>query len=154
MDDTVNMDVEILHIAECPNWQAVKPLIETAIGQQALSRTAIRFRLLTSEAEAKELDFAGSPTIFVNGRDLFPTTGYPGGLACRVYPTPEGLAGMPTLAQVKEALHVRSQEGAYKCDCCGRELPRKRLHAIGEPPSYICRRCGLWVAMRRRQDAF
>lgn len=146
------MKIEILHIAECPNWEAVKPLLEHALDPAVLAESEISFRLLTSEMEAAQLDFAGSPTVLIDGRDLFPSSGYPGGLACRVYPTPAGLAGMPTAAQVKEALDLRRGESGFHCDCCGRQMPRKKLHMIGEPPSYICRRCGLWVALRRQPD--
>jgi predicted SprT family Zn-dependent metalloprotease len=40
----------------------------------------------------------------------------------------------------------------HNCSCCGRELPRKRLHELGEGEAFICRRCGLWVATRWRAD--
>lgn len=38
------------------------------------------------------------------------------------------------------------------CSCCGRHLPRRRLHALGDTGAYICRRCGLWVALRLHGD--
>lgn len=37
------------------------------------------------------------------------------------------------------------------CSCCGRNKPRAALHAL-ERGAYICRRCGLWVALRLRRD--
>lgn len=37
----------------------------------------------------------------------------------------------------------------FHCSCCGRELPRRKLHALEDRNAYICRRCGLWVALRR-----
>ena len=37
------------------------------------------------------------------------------------------------------------------CSCCGRTYPRRRLHALSDT-AYICRRCGLWVALRLRPD--
>ena len=146
------MNIEILHIAECPNWQAVKPLLESALGQDHVTKPEIVFRLVTSQSEAELLDFPGSPTILIDSRDLFPSTGYPGGLACRIYPTPAGLAGLPTLAQIKAALDSMRKGADPECDCCGRSMPRAKLHAVGDPPSYICRRCGLWIALRWRRD--
>lgn len=38
------------------------------------------------------------------------------------------------------------------CTCCGRSLPRRKLHALGEGGVFICRRCGWWVALRLRRD--
>lgn len=43
-------------------------------------------------------------------------------------------------------------EEALRCSCCGRVLPRRKLHALGDGGTYICRRCGLWVAVRPRRD--
>jgi hypothetical protein len=49
------------------------------------------------------LSFHGSPTIIVDGHDPFPTAGQPG-LACRIYQTPAGPAGAPTVEQLRSAL--------------------------------------------------
>ncbi|MBM7832707.1 hypothetical protein JOE59_003412 [Agromyces cerinus] len=64
--------------------------------------------LLTTPEAARETPFAGSPTIAVDGRDLFPSKDATDALACRVYPTPPGLAGVPTVEQVAEALRAPS----------------------------------------------
>ena len=48
--------------------------------------------------------FAGSPTITADGADIFPDGAPSRDLACRMYPTPAGHAGVPTVDQVKEAL--------------------------------------------------
>lgn len=39
------------------------------------------------------------------------------------------------------------------CSCCRRELPRRKLHALEDGNAYICRRCGLWVALRLSKRA-
>jgi hypothetical protein len=55
--------------------------------------------------EAKRLRFPGSPTIRVDGRDLFPAPERESwGLGCRVYTTPQGLRGSPTPEMLREAL--------------------------------------------------
>ena len=54
---------------------------------------------------ARELRFPGSPTIRVDGEDLFPVperAEY--ALGCRIYASPEGLRGSPTTAMLWEAL--------------------------------------------------
>lgn len=54
--------------------------------------------------EAEELGFIGSPTVLVDGRDPFARGGEPVAMACRVFRTPDGLAGSPTVEQLVEAL--------------------------------------------------
>ena len=52
--------------------------------------------------------FAGSPTILVDGRDLFPqSVEGTGGLACRVYWTPGDPAGTPRVEDIMGALSDR-----------------------------------------------
>jgi len=34
-----------------------------------------------------------------------------------------------------------------RCGCCGRSLPARRVHELGDTPGvYVCARCALWVA--------
>jgi hypothetical protein len=40
--------------------------------------------------------FAGSPTVLVEGQDLFPDAPPITHLACRVYPSPDGPSGSPS----------------------------------------------------------
>jgi hypothetical protein len=56
-----------------------------------------------------ELDTPGSPTILVNGRDLFPLGEGPfaAALCCRLYITPEGPKSHPTVGMVRDALRER-----------------------------------------------
>lgn len=41
---------------------------------------------------------------------------------------------------------------ALGCSCCGRSYQRSKLHALGDSGAFICRRCGLYVALRLRHD--
>ncbi len=43
-----------------------------------------------------------------------------------------------------------SVEQSAECSCCGRTLPLHRLHRLSGDAAYICRRCGLWVALSPR----
>ncbi len=60
--------------------------------------------LVESPEQAEAIGFRGSPSILVNGADLFPDPAAPVGLACRIYATPDGLAGSPTSDQLRSAL--------------------------------------------------
>lgn len=45
-----------------------------------------------------------------------------------------------------------SSETQYFCSCCGRDLPRAKLHSLNDGAAFICRRCGRWVAFLWRGD--
>lgn len=98
------MDVEVLHIDDCPNWQEAGRRTQAALAATGHAEQAVRYRLLSTSNDAAETTFAGSPTITLDGTDLFPTDGRTNDLACRVYPTPTGLAGLPTIEQIIAAL--------------------------------------------------
>lgn len=58
-----------------------------------------------TDEEARRLRFPGSPTIRLGGQDLFPVPEQGDWrLGCRVYTTPEGLKGSPTVSMLREAL--------------------------------------------------
>lgn len=98
------MDVEVLHIEDCPNWQEAGRRTEEALAATGHAGQPVRYRLLSTSNDAIETAFAGSPTITLDGTDLFPSDGRTNDLACRVYPTPTGLAGLPTVEQIIAAL--------------------------------------------------
>ena len=43
-------------------------------------------------------------------------------------------------------------DSSVQCSCCGRTLPRLKVHRMSDGAGYICRRCGLWIALRPRND--
>ena len=60
---------------------------------------------VNSDDEAERLRFPGSPTIRVDGEDLFPVAGREDWrLGGRVYATPQGLKSFPTAEMLREAL--------------------------------------------------
>jgi len=54
--------------------------------------------------EAERLGFHGSPSIRVDGVDVFADADTAVGLSCRVYRTPDGPAGAPTVVQLQAVL--------------------------------------------------
>jgi hypothetical protein len=103
------MEIEILHIDECPNWEEAGQRVRTALDSMGLSKVGVGYRLLRTSAEAAEVPFAGSPTILVDGVDAFPSEGQTTDLACRLYPTATGFAGLPTVDQLVEVIAVRGR---------------------------------------------
>ncbi|WNM23705.1 DF family (seleno)protein [Demequina capsici] len=100
------MRVELLYFDGCPSWREAESRLIVALGRACGTSTVERV-CVTDEAHAAALEFPGSPTFRVDGADLFPTADAVGGLSCRLYRTPEGLSGAPTVAQLVEALAGR-----------------------------------------------
>ena len=68
------------------------------------SRTSIVTTLLHTDQEAQGRGFAGSPTFLIDEWHPFDRPSHSVRLACRLYPTPEGLGGVPPLADLRQAL--------------------------------------------------
>ncbi|BDI24261.1 thioredoxin family protein [Herbiconiux sp. L3-i23] len=98
------MSIQILHIEACPNWVEAGDRVQEAMRLLGSDDVEITFRQLTPTKDAMHVPFAGSPTILLDGEDLFPGAEPIPELACRVYATPTGLAGLPTVEQIVEAM--------------------------------------------------
>jgi len=98
------MELEVLHIEDCPNWHEAGVRASHALSGVGRPDVRVTYRLLRTPDEAATTAFAGSPTLALDGVDLFPSDGRTADLACRVYVTPQGLAGLPTEDQIIDAL--------------------------------------------------
>lgn len=101
------MSIEILHIDDCPNWREAGVRLRAALTEVGAADAAVGFRLLTNRNDVTQSAFAGSPTILIDGSDLFPTPGTTDDLACRVYVSEGRLAGLPTVDELVAALRTR-----------------------------------------------
>ncbi len=99
------MRVEILHIDDCHNWREAGRLTQEAL-EFAGRDEKVSYRLLETPEEASATAFAGSPTITIDGDDLFPSEGRTSELACRIYFTSSGIAGLPEFDQLVESIHA------------------------------------------------
>lgn len=89
------MKVDILHIADCPTWQAAVEELRAALDATSHGGVNINLILVESADQATQLPFAGSPTIVIDGIDLFPSDDRSDDMACRIYWTTSGLKGHP-----------------------------------------------------------
>jgi len=96
------MDVALLYFDDCPNWETTEAYLRQLVGETP--QLALRCQRVDTPEAAERFGFRGSPTVLVDGEDPFASADAPFGLTCRVYQTPEGLAGSPTLAQLREVL--------------------------------------------------
>ncbi len=97
------MRVQLLYFDGCPNWTVMEERLREALALSGIPHT-IEHCLVETPEEAVEYRFAGSPSILLNGRDPFATSPSEVGLTCRVYSTPDGAAGAPTVEQFVAAI--------------------------------------------------
>jgi len=95
------MKLEVLYFDDCPNWKIAAERLDDIASCRGLM---VERRLVASPEEADAARFRGSPTLLVDGEDPFASADEPFGLACRVYQTPDGPAGSPTIEQFEAVI--------------------------------------------------
>ena len=96
------MDITLLYFNDCPNWLETDAHLRTLAAERPDLR--ISRQIVDTPEKAEETRFRGSPSILVNGVDAFADPDAPVGLSCRVYQTPEGRAGSPTIEQLRAVM--------------------------------------------------
>ncbi|NMM31160.1 MAG: thioredoxin family protein [Cellulomonas sp.] len=96
------MDITLLYFDGCPNWKATEERL-AIIAAERPDITVTRHLVETFD-EAQRVGFRGSPSVLVDGIDPFAAADASVGLTCRLYQTPDGLSGSPTLEQLRTAL--------------------------------------------------
>ena len=98
------MRIELLHFEGCPGSTQVLGILENVVVQEGFSAEILP---VIPNPDGWS-DFPGSPTILVNGEDLFPAERRAArATSCRIYATPEGLKNHPTATMVRAALMER-----------------------------------------------
>jgi len=98
------MRIALSYFDGCPNWQVAYERLAAALEETGYDDVVIDLAPVTSEEQAVEVGFAGSPTILVDDVDPFAEEMPRSGLSCRLYSTPGGLDGAPSIDQLVEAL--------------------------------------------------
>ena len=101
------MRVQLLYFDGCPHRALLEERLREALDLLDDPST-IEHLPVESQAEAERLRFAGSPSILVDGTDPFGSPTGAAGLTCRVYSTPDGPSGSPTLDQLVAVLRAAS----------------------------------------------
>jgi hypothetical protein len=104
--------VAVLGIDGCPNLAPTRALVERIACELGLDPTIETIEVPDAESAA-QLRFLGSPSVRVDGVDVEP--GAEGRsehvFACRVYGTPDGYAGQPREAWVRDGLRAAGEAG-------------------------------------------
>lgn len=106
------MKVEVLYFDGCPTYETATKTLQAVLAEEGKG-AEVELVAVNSDVEARRLRFPGSPTIRMDGRDLFPAPEREDWrLGCRVYTTPQGLRGSPTTEMLREALRTKGGIGA------------------------------------------
>jgi hypothetical protein len=98
------MKVEVLYFDGCASYKTATKVLQSVLAEERVA-AEVELVAVNSDDEAQRLRFPGSPTVRVDGRDLFPAPEREDWrLGCRTYATPEGLRGSPTTEMLREAL--------------------------------------------------
>lgn len=102
------MRLQVLHVPDCPGAESLDRRLAPLL--QARPDIEVVRQLVTTDGEAKRLGMTGSPTILVDGTDLFPGPPRSPSLSCRLYPDDQGHLGpAPTSTQLQRALSASPQ---------------------------------------------
>lgn len=97
-----SMRIELLVVPECAHESAAAEVLTTALADVGLGSVGFTVTVIDSQEDADRRHFIGSPTICVDGEDVFPEPGRPSSVACRLYPG-QG-AGAPELRDLRQDL--------------------------------------------------
>lgn len=101
------MEIELLYWAGCPSHPAALADLHAALAEQGLT-AEITLTEVRTDRDARERGFIGSPTIRVDGEDLFGTGAEPPALTCRVYRLGDGrFSPTPDPKELRELLAAR-----------------------------------------------
>ncbi|WP_026821255.1 hypothetical protein [Arthrobacter castelli] len=99
------MEITLQYFDDCPNWKIADERLMLLAAERP--EIVVKRQTVDTVEEAEQVGFHGSPSILIDGVDVFADASTPVGLACRRYMTDKGPAGAPTLEQVRAALPVR-----------------------------------------------
>src|SRR5215207_8188189 len=87
---TGKMRVEVLYFDGCPTYKTAEKTLQNVLAEESMD-AEVELVAVNTDEEARRLRFPGSPTIRLDGRDLFPVEEREEWLlGCRVYATQEG----------------------------------------------------------------
>ena len=99
------MKIQLLYFEGCPSWQTGLEKLKTALQMEQLD-DSVELVKVKDDSDAALLKFLGSPSYHAGGQDLWPEERDIYSLSCRVYITPEGMKGWPSVEMLREKLRA------------------------------------------------
>lgn len=106
------MKIELLYFDGCPSWQSGLQNLQSALKANGLDLSVELVKVLDSN-DATRRKFLGSPSFRINGVDLWGEERETYSLSCRVYATPEGMKGSPSVSMLQEAIRQAIEGAQY-----------------------------------------
>lgn len=100
---THNLKIQLLYFDGCPSWQSGLKNLHAALMANGLDVSVELVQILDNDDAARK-KFLGSPSFRINGVDLWNEDRETYSLSCRVYATPEGIKGSPSVSMLQEAI--------------------------------------------------
>ncbi|MDH5420654.1 MAG: thioredoxin family protein [Acidimicrobiia bacterium] len=95
------MNISLVFFDGCPNWKQTDADLESLATEFDFTVT---HQIVATIEDAERRQFRGSPTVLIDGTDPFAGAEDPIGLACRMYQTPTGKAGAPTIDMLRRVI--------------------------------------------------
>ena len=118
------MDIEVLTVPGCPHRAETMARLRVALSATRTEGAVVSERVIATEAQAAAAGMNGSPTLLVDGVDLFGVELAEPSVSCRLYPSQAGIEGAPTVDALIDALTNRDMGPASMINdvTCG-DLP-------------------------------
>jgi hypothetical protein len=95
-----DMKVELLYFDSCQSWQSGLQNLHFALKAHGLDVSMELIQVMDNE-DATRKRFLGSPSFRINGVDLRNEERDTYSLSCRVYATPDGMKGSPSILMLQ-----------------------------------------------------
>jgi hypothetical protein len=98
------MRLGVRYFDGCPHWRLAEERLRQVLAELGPADVEVELERVETPEQAEAVAFRGSPTVLVDGEDPFLDDDAPVGLMCRIYRTPDGPQGAPSLDQLRAAL--------------------------------------------------
>ncbi len=106
------MEIDFCYFDGCASWQAGLKNLRQALQNEGLD-AEIKLVKVEDDEQANHLKFLGSPSFRSHGLDWWPEERTSFSLSCRLYRTPQGLKGFPTVQMLEEKIRVLGQTDLF-----------------------------------------
>ncbi len=103
------MKIQLLYFDGCPSWETALQNLKIACALEGLA-WPVELVEVRDDDDAAARRFLGSPSIAVGDQDLWHEARREYYLSCRMYRTPEGLRGWPTVEMLRARLRALHEE--------------------------------------------
>ena len=104
------MRIDFLYFEDCPSHEQALDRLQKVLKEEGV-QAEIEVIEVTTEEQALDVEFLGSPTIRIEGQDIDPVLEHPNyALSCRTYHLEDGrISPLPSEAMIRRAVESAAQ---------------------------------------------